>query len=72
MGYITPDEAPDDTICRVLLIPNNPALIAAVVGAIGELAQAYNWDSIGGLSETDTAELMRIMWDTFCLDGGCP
>lgn len=48
-GYIAPQSIPEETICRILRIPKDPHVLAAVNGAVTQLARWYNWESPDGL-----------------------
>lgn len=60
--WITPDEIPEETICRVLFIPNNLEIIASVNGAIAELIYERNWEQVGTVTPAEMAEAMSIMF----------
>jgi len=70
MGYLTPDTNPTDTVCRVLLIPNNQEFIANVLGAIQALTFAGNWDKQGALTPQEAADAMLPMFDSLCFNEG--
>lgn len=65
MGYITPETLPGTTVCRVLYIPDDPAILAAVNGSLLELLQDYNWTQEGGETAADTASFLVEMVDDF-------
>lgn len=67
MPYLTPETIPASTACRSLFIPDDPAIIAAVTGAIEELTFAHNWEEFGAITPPEIAEAMRDMFDEFCL-----
>jgi microcystin-dependent protein len=72
VGYLTPDSIPADTICRVLFIPNDPAIIAAVTGAINELVYSWNWEEYGTVTPEEMAEGLVDMFDQFSFgEGSC-
>lgn len=58
-----------DTICRLLRIPNSPALIAAVEGAIDDMAYPNKWEQNGSLSPVDASALMYAMFEQFISSG---
>jgi len=70
MGYLTPDEAPDTSVCRALFIPNNEQFLAIVRGALQELTFDYNWDKFGTLTPSEAASAFMPMFDAFCFDIG--
>jgi len=70
MGYLTPDDLPADTICRVLFIPNNQEFIANVTGALQELTFPSSFDPFGSLTPEQTAEAYLPMFNSFCFNEG--
>lgn len=70
MGYLTPDSIPADTICRVLLIPNNAEFIANVTGALQALIFPENWVPQGALTPQQSADALINMFDQFCFGQG--
>jgi len=70
MGYLTPDTNPADTICRVLLIPNNSEFLANTLGAIQALTFPENWDKWGTLTPEEAAAAMVPMFDALCFNEG--
>lgn len=70
MPYLTPDELPDDTICRVLVIPNERQFIGCVTGALEELTFVHNWELFGDVTPVQAARAMRSMFDNFCFGIG--
>lgn len=70
MGYLTPDTIPADTICRVLIIPNDQRMIANVTGALELLTFAENWDAFGAQTPADSAAAMLPMFNDFCFKRG--
>jgi len=69
-GWLTPDSIPTDTICRVLLIPNDEQIIANVTGAIESLTEAWNWETFGTLTPEQAADGLTPMFDSFCFGSG--
>lgn len=62
--WITPDEIPAETICRVLFIPNELEIVASVNGALCELIYARNWEQVGAVTPAEMSEAMQTMfWD---------
>jgi hypothetical protein len=66
LPYLTPSTNPTDTICRVLLIPNDPLFIANVTGALEELTFAYNWEEFGAVTVDDAKNAMLTMFNSYC------
>lgn len=64
-GWITPDSIPTDTLCRVLLIPDDPILYAAVSGALLPLIYADNWEQVGDATPAECAEAMYTLYAAF-------
>ncbi len=62
-GYLTPDSIPAETVCRVLLIPNDTYVMAAIYGAISELCFPTNWEQFGSVTPEEIAQVMRVMFD---------
>lgn len=60
--WITPDEIPENTVCRVLLIPDETEIKAAVNGAICELIYARNWEQVGTVTPEEMSEAMQTMF----------
>lgn len=65
MPYLTPDEAPDNTVCRVLFIPNTLDWIAIVTGALQELTFSYNWEKYGAITPQQAADRAFTMLNEF-------
>jgi len=70
VAYLTADEVPDNTICRVLFIPNNREFLANVTGALQLLTFPSSFVSEGGISPDDMAEAYLPMFDLFCFNEG--
>lgn len=70
MPYLTPNTNPADTLCRVLLIPNDEEYVAIVRGALQELTFPYNWTLFGALTPDQAASAFVPMFDAFCFDEG--
>lgn len=74
MPWLTPDEAPEGTVCRPLFIPDDPAWLAIVSGAILELTRSWNYEQFGTLTPDQCAELMQVMqqkyYDEICSGAG--
>lgn len=54
--YLTPDELPEDGICRPLFIPNDTAWLAIVSGALTELTKPWNWEKFGTMTVQQCVE----------------
>jgi len=65
MPYLTPDTPPEDTVCRILRIPNDPFWLSIVDGALSSLIFAYNFEAHGDYGPDDTAERFTQMYDDF-------
>lgn len=61
MPYLTPDTAPGNTRCRVLIIPDDKEWLALVTGALSELTHAYNFEEFGTATPEETAQAFRDM-----------
>lgn len=64
-GWLTPDNIPDDQAGRLVCIPNDPLILAAVSGAILDLTFPYNWESYGTVTPEAMAAAMSVMWESF-------
>jgi len=67
--YITPDSIPTATICRVLTIPDETIIRAAVTGALSELIYASNWEQVGAVTAEDMAAAMLSMFEAYAVSG---
>jgi microcystin-dependent protein len=65
LAWLTIDEPGAET-CRVFHIPEN--FVPHVMGALGELTYADNWEQDGILTPDECAEFMGAMWESV---GGC-
>jgi microcystin-dependent protein len=70
MGYLTPSTLPTDTLCRVLLIPNDLEFLANVTGALQTLIFPDSWTKQGTLTPDQAAAALVDMFDQFCFDTG--
>lgn len=70
MGYLTPDNIPAGTTCRVLIIPDAPEFIANVLGAIQVLTFPESWDKWGLLTPEEAADALIPMFDALCFNQG--
>lgn len=66
-AWITPPTIPvTDYVCRRLIIPNDPVLVAAVNGALLLLIDPANWEQISGtVPAEDAAAAMQEMYFTY-------
>jgi len=69
IGWLTPDSAPGDYICRRVFIPNSVDWIAIVAGALNELIYDYNFEQFGTATPAETAAEFAIMFDKFSYEG---
>lgn len=77
LAWITPPTIPTASVmCRRLIIPNDPVLVAAVNGALLLLIDPRNWEQIGGtVAPEDAAAAMQAMYfeylreSAFCMIG---
>lgn len=65
MPYLTPDSAPAGTICRTLVIPDDPFWLSIVTGALSELMHSYRFEQFGTATPEETAERFSQMFDEF-------
>ncbi len=69
--FITPDVLPEDTFCRVLLIPNDPKWIGAVSGALLPMIYASEWQQYEGITPEEAADRSKLMLNQFWESNGC-
>lgn len=67
MPYLTPDTAPGDTICKTLVIPNDPFWIAIVNGALSSLIYPFAFEQYGTATPEEVAAVFAQMYDDFAL-----
>lgn len=76
MPYLTPEELPEDDLCRPLSIPHSSEWLAIVSGALTELTKSYNWQQEGAVTVAEAVERMQLMVDSyyasFCNDCTTP
>lgn len=65
LGWLTPDEIPSEGLKRWLCIPNTPALLAAVTGALLPLTYEDQWELYGTVTPADAALAMSLMLEEF-------
>lgn len=68
--YITPDTIPAALSCRVIQIPDDPIIYAAVSGALQLLTFAENWEEVGSVTVPQIVSSMQTMYNDF-LDSNC-
>jgi len=62
-AFLTPDnEAPTDTVCRALYIPDDPQWLALVNGAISELCKPENYEKVGAVTEEEASDRFVLMY----------
>lgn len=69
-GYLTPDAIPGNTVCRVLLLPEDEKFIAVITGALQSLIISENWQKDGTLTPDEAAGALVPMFDAFCFRQG--
>lgn len=69
--FITPDVLPEDTFCRVLLIPNDPKWIGAVTGALLPMIYESEWVQFEGITPEEAADRARVMFYEYLDSNGC-
>lgn len=62
MPYLTPDSAPGGTICRTLVIPDDPNWKAIVNGALSELIYAHRFEQFGTATPDEVAAVFQQMF----------
>lgn len=67
-GWLTPNEIPEATTCRSLLIPDDVDIVAAVSGALLPLTKQYNWEQFGTVTPEEIAEAMMTMYVAWLSD----
>lgn len=55
MPWLTGDEVPTTFKCREVRIPDNPAFVSALNGAVLELTYPHNWEQFGTLTPQEMA-----------------
>lgn len=76
MPYLTPDTPPDETVCRLMVIPKDSHWLALVDGAFTELVKKYNWELFGTYTPEETSQKFLQIYSDFimseCADmSGC-
>lgn len=82
MPYVTPDDVPEATTCRSLLIPTSTDWLAIISGALTELTKSYNWEQTStGITVEEAVAVCKAMIDAYytndcentcALPGGSP
>lgn len=65
MGYLTPETIPTNFRCRVLNVPDDDTIYAAVTGALSLLVYASNWEQFGAITPPQMAAAMFDMFNDF-------
>lgn len=63
--WLTPDSIPAATRCRVLLIPDEINIYAAVSGALLPLIYEHNWQQFGAVTPAAISLAMESMYTAF-------
>lgn len=74
-GFPTPDNLPDDEVCRVFHVPNNDAWLGVLMAAVEQTLNEWQWFEWGSMSIPDTVAI----WNDIILQAyddattlGCP
>jgi hypothetical protein len=70
MPWLTPQEIPEDTVCRVLFIPDDAGILGDITGAILPLIKPYNWQAFGAVTPDEMAQRMSVMFYDFLQSTG--
>jgi len=65
MPYLTPEEIPESTTCRALLIPDSPEWLAIFSGALTELLMLWNWQQEGAVTVDQAIEVATSVIDQY-------
>lgn len=69
-GYICPPSIPAEVVCRTILIPATPLVLAAVNGALDQLRYFSSWESVDGeVLPGEMAARCRTMVADFLVSG---
>lgn len=69
-GWLTPNlPAPTDFICRRFRIPNDDQFLRNFWGAILNLAEVWNWEAFGTMSQQEAANLAWAMYQEAVAEG---
>jgi len=65
-GYLTPDNVPEDSQCRMLKIPNSTAWLSVFMGALYPLTLPESWQQYGTLTPEEAAQAaLNVIWDAY-------
>ena len=67
MPYLTPSEIPEETNCRILLVPASYEWDAVIYGALSELTLPYNWELFGAVSVGDAVVASQAILDGYAV-----
>jgi len=65
MPYLTPDAPPTGTVCRTIVIPDDPKWKSLVNGALSELFKVWNFEQDGSYTPQQTADYFLELWTNF-------
>lgn len=65
MPWLTPEDIPEDGICRPLSIPADSVWLSLISGALTELTKPYNWQQFGALTVQETVDKMQSIIDDY-------
>lgn len=65
MPWLTGDDIPLEMFCRVIRIPNDPAFIQALSGALLDLTYEYNWEQLGDVTPGAAADAFDAAYIEF-------
>lgn len=68
IAWLTPNNAPTETRCRRVRIPDDESWIAIVSGALLPLIYPYNWEQFGTLTPEEAAERAKEMFLAYLMD----
>jgi len=67
MGYLTSDTIPTTSICYSVRLPNTSLIVAAFIGAVLQLTQAYNWEVFGEQTPEDMALAFETVYQNMAV-----
>lgn len=65
MPYLTGDTLPASSKCRTIRIPDVDWCVECVNGALLELAEVYNWETIGAVTAQQAADRFWLVWEEY-------
>jgi len=71
MAYLTPETIPATVSCRYLIVPDSPAYLAIVRGALMALTFPESWTKYGALTPQEAADSFLPMFNDFCFQIEC-